>query len=120
MAEANAQTQILEKDIARVREDLEGLSHRFDRHLEIYAQNGKELASLKSEVSQLVSAIQNMEVSHTKNNDNQWIEIKQNTSDINTMKIELGKMGVRIGVGAAIGSTLASSLAVFIIEKIFV
>lgn len=30
---------------------LENLQHRFDRHLEIYAQNGKELAGLKAEMA---------------------------------------------------------------------
>lgn len=40
------QTNILERDLAR-------LADRFDRHLEIYAQNGKELTALKQEVSSL-------------------------------------------------------------------
>lgn len=50
MVEANAQTQIIEKDIARLRDSMSEQSARFDRHLEIYAQNGKELAALKQEV----------------------------------------------------------------------
>ncbi|MCR2833469.1 hypothetical protein [Parerythrobacter lacustris] len=35
-----------------------GLSIRFDRHLEIYAQNGKELAALKVAVSQVQETMQ--------------------------------------------------------------
>lgn len=120
MVEANAQTQILEKDIARVRQDLEGLAHRFDRHLEIYAQNGKELASLKSEVAQLVNVIREMDMSHGKNNDSQWIEIKHNANEINTLKIEISKIGVKVGMWAAGASAFASGLAVLVIEKIFI
>ena len=33
--------------------EIKNLRDRFDRHLEIYAQNGKELAGLKAEVSGL-------------------------------------------------------------------
>lgn len=39
-------------------EDLERLQARFDRHLEIYAQNGKELAALKTEVRVSHKALQ--------------------------------------------------------------
>ena len=33
--------------------EIKEMRNRFDRHLEIYAQNGKELAGLKAEVSAL-------------------------------------------------------------------
>lgn len=118
MTEPNAQTKIIERDIARLADDHQKLNERFDRHLEIYAQNGKELSALKVEVGQLVNVIKNMEYSHGKNNDNQWVEIKQNTSDINTIKIEIGKLGVKIGMWAALGATASSSVVVFLMEKI--
>lgn len=119
MAEkANAQTQIIERDIARLADDHAKLNQRFDRHLEIYAQNGKELSALKVEVGQLVNAIKDMELSHGKNNDNQWLEIKQNTADINTLKIEIGKMGVKIGAWAALFSAASSAIVVFLVERI--
>ena len=35
----------------RLERDINSLANRFDRHLEIYAQNGKELAALKSQVA---------------------------------------------------------------------
>lgn len=35
----------------RLERDLNNLGIRFDRHLEIYAQNGKELAALKAQVN---------------------------------------------------------------------
>lgn len=37
--------------IEKLESGISGLSSRFDRHLEIYAQNGKELAALKTEVN---------------------------------------------------------------------
>ena len=42
------QVSILERDVNRI-------GDRLDRHLEIYAQNGKELAGLKSEVAGLIA-----------------------------------------------------------------
>jgi len=40
------QTRVLERDIT-------SLNNRFDRHLEIYAKNGKELANVKEEVREV-------------------------------------------------------------------
>jgi hypothetical protein len=118
MERANEQTQIIERDIARLREDHVGLNARFDRHLEIYAQNKQELAALKNEVSHLTSAIQSMDRSQTKNNDNQWTEIKTNTKDIGDIKIELGKVGVRVGAYAAISSAIVSGVVLTILETV--
>jgi predicted phage tail protein len=58
MEQANAQTKIIERDIARLAEDHAKLNQRFDRHLEIYSQNGKELAALKTKVENLDKAVQ--------------------------------------------------------------
>jgi len=41
--------ELRRQDDSEIRE----MRNRFDRHLEIYAQNGKELSALKSEVSAL-------------------------------------------------------------------
>lgn len=57
MEPANAQTRIIERDIARLAEDHTKLNLRFDRHLEIYAANGKELAALKTKVDTLDKSI---------------------------------------------------------------
>lgn len=119
MAErANAQTQIIERDIARLADDHARLNERFDRHLEIYAANGKELAALKSEVQNLIGVVNKTDSSQTKNNDNQWVEIKQNTSDISIMKTELGKMGVKVGMFAATAATISSSVVGFIMQTL--
>lgn len=58
----------------RLERDIKSLGERFDRHLEIYAQNGKELASLKTEVranhDSVVSSIRSLAEAISKNNDN--------------------------------------------------
>lgn len=41
----------------RIEEDIRTVTTRLDRHLEIYAQNGKELAALKTEVANLVNGV---------------------------------------------------------------
>ena len=117
MEQANGQTKLIERDIARLAEDHTKLNERFDRHLEIYAQNGKELASLKVSVDNLIKSIASNDKSYDVTNSNQWNEIKQNTHDINTVKIELGKMGVKIGMWAAVGATASSAVVVFLMEK---
>lgn len=40
----------MREQIAHLKESGDKLSTRFDRHLEIYAQNGKEMAGLKKEI----------------------------------------------------------------------
>lgn len=47
----------------RIEGDLRELGKRFDRHLEIYASNGKELAAVKVEMNNLVKGID--ELKHT-------------------------------------------------------
>jgi len=120
MTQANVQTQIIERDIARLAEDHTKLNERFDRHLEIYAQNGKELASLKSEVEQLVKATNNSNYDRNENNEKQWREINQNRDDISTLKVEIGKLGVKVGMWAALGATASSTVVMFIMENVLV
>ena len=45
------------EQIATLQRDLHEEKHRLDRHLEIYANNGRELAGLKIEVKGLTHAI---------------------------------------------------------------
>lgn len=45
------------EQIATVQRDLSQLGTRFDRHLEIYAQNGKELQGLKVNVGNMTSEL---------------------------------------------------------------
>ena len=46
--------------IGEVEKDVQGLATRFDRHLEIYAQNGKELGALKVSVGQVHESLQDL------------------------------------------------------------
>lgn len=39
------------EQVTMMEKNLDKLGQRFDRHLEIYAQNGKELSALKAEVA---------------------------------------------------------------------
>lgn len=111
-AHANEQTKIIERD-------LEKLAARFDRHLEIYAQNGKELAALKSSVDSLRLWLERESSELDTNNVAQWKQIKINTDNISNIQIELGKLGVKIAAFAAIGATAASTIVVFGMEKVF-
>lgn len=118
MERANAQTKIIENDIALLRQDHKELNARFDRHLEIYAQNGKELAALKTEMYNLVTLVTNAKISHDKSDENQWIEINQSKKDIVGIKVKQVKMEVRIAAFSAIGATAASAIVVFAMEKL--
>ena len=109
---ANTQTRIIERD-------LEKLSDRFDRHLEIYAQNGKELAALKTSVDSLKNAIEKQEGTEKQNVEQIWAETRKNTSEINDINVTLGKLLVRVSLMAAVASTLASSVVVYVIEAVF-
>lgn len=104
MEKANAQTQIIERDLYK-------LAERFDRHLEIYAQNGKELAALKSSVESLRSVIERQEIREKDNLSSIWSQTKQNTSDISEINVTLGKIMVRVSLIAGTASTVASSIA---------
>ena len=54
-------TEISNKELKLLEQDLRGVTDRFDRHLEIYANNGKELAALKSSVDSVIKQASNME-----------------------------------------------------------
>lgn len=113
MEQANAQTQIIERDLQK-------LSDRFDRHLEIYAQNGRELSALKASVDSLRSSIEKQEVREDNNMNNIWLQTKQNTSDIQVINVTLGKLMVRVSLISAVASTFASLIASFILSTFMV
>lgn len=98
---ANVQTRIIERD-------LEKLSDRFDRHLEIYASNGKELAGLKIAVSTLDNSIGK-------------IISKEdiNSSRISSLEVDVAKIAVRSGIYASIFSAFSSGIVVLFIERVF-
>lgn len=49
-----------EEQVKHIDRKVDELEDRFDRHLEIYANNGKELAGLKVEVASMKKAIENL------------------------------------------------------------
>ena len=100
---ANLQTQIIERDVQKVNE-------RLDRHLEIYAQNGKELAALKQSVDSLEKTITKESSSNSKDQSNQWGEIRKNNHDISEIKVVLSGLVSKITVFASFGSFIAASL----------
>lgn len=104
MEKANQQTQIIERDLNK-------LGERFDRHLEIYAQNGKELSALKASVDALRTSIEKQERRDHENLDKIWVQTKKNTNDISDVNVTLGKLMVRVSLIAAVASTFASSVA---------
>ena len=118
MEAPNQQTQILERDIKSMSDRISENVHRLDRHLEVYAQNGRELAALKSAVASLEKALDNkfttMEGEHT--------EFKAHNTAcdlrITTMEINVSKLATKIGLYATVGSAGASSIVVFLLMKL--
>lgn len=119
MTQPNEQTKIIEKDIARLAEDHQKLNERFDRHLEIYAQNGKELAALKSSVDNLRLAVEKQESRVHESLANIWVQTRKNTDDISETNVTVGKLIVRVSLIAAFASTLASSVASVALKSFF-
>jgi chromosome segregation ATPase len=99
---ANAQTRIIERDLAN-------LSSRFDRHLEIYSQNGKEFIALKAAVDNLRSTIENSNRSYDGDLNNIRGEFKEYVSKVNGLELNLSSLATKIGMYATIGSAIAST-----------
>lgn len=102
-----------------IERDLQKLGDRFDRHLEIYASNGKELASLKTAVEGLRLTIEKQEKHDNDSMKNIWHQTKANTHDIAEINVSLGKIMTRVSLIAAVAATVASSLSSTIITNIF-
>lgn len=113
MTEANAQTQIIERDLSK-------LGERFDRHLEIYAQNGKELAGLKAAVENLSHTMERMNNTTVQDQANQWAKIDANDKAVRALEINVSQLAIKVGLYATIGSTAASAAVVFLLERILI
>ena len=95
----NNQTKIIERDLDR-------LALRFDRHLEIYAQNGKELAGVKASVDALSGKINQVGSGE-----------ESNTKRISKLEINVAKIAVRSGIYAGLFSAVSSGVVLLMIEK---
>ena len=102
MEEANIQTKIIERDLQK-------LGDRFDRHLEIYAQNGKELSGVKASLE-----------NHNKTADRITERLLDHETRINANEINIAKLAVRVAGYAAVASAVASAVAVTIVESVFI
>lgn len=107
---ANFQTAIIEKD-------LDKLSTRFDRHLEIYAQNGKELAALKASVDGLKAYIEQQHSRDSGEAERIWTQTKKNTNDISDIKVALGKVLVKVAAISSIAASISASIAAIVVER---
>lgn len=94
------QTRLLERDINTI-------STRFDRHLEIYAANGKELAALKQEVASARDDLRrNSETLHDLSEDN------------TSLKLAVNGLVVKASIYSAVGTSILVTIAVYFIEKL--
>lgn len=109
---ANAQTRIIERDLAV-------LSQRFDRHLEIYAQNGKELAGVKVSVDNLRSTIENKNDSYATDQSTLRTEFKEYGSKLNGLELDLSKLATKVALFATAGSAVASTIVSIILQIFF-
>ena len=119
MEKANAQTLIIERDIARLADDHVKLTTRFDRHLEIYAQNGKELAKLTSAVESLKETFEKRNVFLDNDQANQWKEIKTGAQEIQENKLAINSIGLKVAMWAGLGSTVGSAVVVAMTLQVF-
>lgn len=118
MTQPNEQTKIIERDIARLADDHTKLNERFDRHLEIYSMNGKELAKLTAAVTSLRESFEKRNDQVDAEQINQWIDIKKNREDGHQMALTINTLVTRTAAWAALGSSIASTVAVFIVMKV--
>lgn len=119
MEEANAQTQIIEKDISRVGERITETVHRLDRHLEIYAQNGKELAALKTSVELLRQTINERRADADIIHRHQDEQLKGHETAIQQIQIDISKIATRIGMYSAAGASVASAVIGITVNLLF-
>lgn len=101
---ANAQTRLIERDLAL-------LSQRFDRHLEIYAQNGKELAGVKVAVDNLRTTIEQRNTHYEGDQGDLRLEFKEHAAKLNTLELDVSKIATRVAAFATAGSAIASTVA---------
>lgn len=110
--QANAQTRLIERDLTQ-------LSTRFDRHLEIYAQNGKEFVALKIAVDNLRSSIESNSRNYDADLNNFKADLKETMSKVNTLELGVSQLATKIGIYATIGSAVASASVSVIIRLFF-
>jgi citrate synthase len=112
------QTLILERDIKAMSDRINDNVHRLDRHLEIYAQNGKELAALKVAVSSLSDTIKERHSQQDAVHTSLQKDCDQNTTDIVALQISVSQIAVKTGIYATLGSAAASGIVMYMLTKV--
>jgi hypothetical protein len=118
MQPASDQTLILERDIKAMSDRINDNVHRLDRHLEVYSQNGKELAGLKVAVNSLERSINERHNGHDAIHADMKRDIDSSTSEINLLKISVSQIAVKTGIYATLGSAVASAVVVYMVMKV--
>lgn len=109
---ANAQTRIIERDLT-------ALGSRFDRHLEIYAQNGKELAGVKVSLDNLRTTLEQRNGNYAVDQDNLHNDFKEYGVRLSAVEIDVSRLATRIALFATAGSAVASTAASVAIQIFF-
>ena len=116
--QANAQTKILERDINQLHETQKHTNERLDRHLEIYAQNGKELSRLATSVDNLRETYEKRNSTIDIEQANQWREIRSHDKLMQEQAISINTIATKTALWATLGSTAASAIVVFLIMQV--
>ena len=118
MQPASDQTLILERDIKMMSDRINDNVHRLDRHLEVYAANGKELAGLKVAVNSLERSINERYSQADSIHTSLQKDCDKNSEDIVTLQISVSQIAVKTGIYATLGSAAASGIVMYMITKV--
>ena len=110
----NEQTKIIERDIQRLREDQQSNAKRFDRHLEIYAQNKQELYGVKNNLEHLNETVKKTQLHISADQSNQWDSIKKLTDAQTDIRLEVGSIATKVAAFATVGSAAASAAVAYL------
>lgn len=113
MTKPNEQTKIIERDLQKLADDHRKLGERFDRHLEIYAQNGKELVALRTT---MMESHKNFEALFAKTSEALHIT----RTELQDIRIEMGRVTTKLTIGAMFVGPMVAAVIVFLVNKIVV
>lgn len=126
---ANEQTRIIERDIASLSLDHKKLNERFDRHLEIYAQNGKELVALRTQMVESHKGFDSkLEAIYETARENKsyifGVEERNNAAidavrkEMKSIEIEMSRATTKIAVAAVVVPPMMGAVAGFLVNRL--
>lgn len=98
-----AQVDMIERDVQQV-------NSRLDRHLEIYASNGKELTAVKIALQSLEKTVESLDKNNASTQADQWSAIRTNQESVTVLKIEMGKITTKAAFFAATAAAFMSTV----------